>query len=93
MALTADGTVTAWGTVDDNQTNYPPGLTNVVSIAVGDAFCLALKNNGSVVDWGNVSYPAPFALTNEAAVAAGIALTVVLNENGTVAVWGGIILV
>ena len=39
--------MTAWGWNQSNQTSVPFGLTNVVTIAAGQTFSLALVNNGS----------------------------------------------
>lgn len=49
LALKGDGAVVAWG---GNYSEPPPGLTNVVAIAVGEHHSLALKRDGTVVGWG-----------------------------------------
>lgn len=62
MALLADGTLMAWGSGqlgglglgEELSTNYPslvPDMTNVVDIALGLLFSLALKDNGEVWGW------------------------------------------
>jgi len=48
MALRSDGTVVAWGR---GRTNVPPGLTNVIGIAVAGDASLALRSDGIVVAW------------------------------------------
>ena len=45
LAVRSDGTVVAWGYNMDGQCDVPPGLANVVNVAAGAFFSLALKNN------------------------------------------------
>ena len=46
LALQSDGTLVAWG--DDPRTNrLPVGCSNVVAIAAGEDFSLAVMNDGS----------------------------------------------
>lgn len=66
VALLEDGRVAAWGSnqfgelgpgvpVDDGKHPTPviiPGLTDVVDIAAGGSFTLALKSDGTVWSWG-----------------------------------------
>jgi alpha-tubulin suppressor-like RCC1 family protein len=47
MALKRDGTVVAWGRRDSYR-DVPEGLSNVVAIAAGDNFCLAITTNRQV---------------------------------------------
>jgi alpha-tubulin suppressor-like RCC1 family protein len=68
LALVGDGTVVAWGcgtiavsgpsgppvNTDVGQCRVPTGLSHVVAIAAGDDFGLALKNDGTVVEWGSL---------------------------------------
>src|SRR5208282_5721653 len=85
------GTVMGWGFNMAGQatgiptTNYVSSglvriggqtLSNVVSIAAGDAYSLALKEDGTVVAWGHMVHglhPAtvPAGLSNVVAIAAG----------------------
>jgi len=53
LALTANGTVIAWGDNSSGQCTVPSGLTGVVQIAAGKAHSMAIKSDGSVVAWGN----------------------------------------
>jgi len=50
LALKKDGTVVAWGNMRLSPATVPAGLTNVVAIAAGDGFCLALTTNRAVAD-------------------------------------------
>jgi alpha-tubulin suppressor-like RCC1 family protein len=67
LALKADGTVVAWGSNSEGQTDLSAGLANVAAIAAGgwyeqgrigtnlsysSGFSLALKTDGTVVAWG-----------------------------------------
>ncbi len=53
LALKKDGTVVTWGEETDSP---PPGLNNVMAIAVGTRQSLALKTDGTVVQWGAGQY-------------------------------------
>jgi hypothetical protein len=46
VVLKADGTLRAWGWNSSGQCNIPPGLSNVVAVAAGDTFTLALREMG-----------------------------------------------
>jgi alpha-tubulin suppressor-like RCC1 family protein len=50
MALKNDGTVIAWGDNGAHQTDVPAGLSNVVAIAAGDVYCLAITTNRVVAE-------------------------------------------
>ena len=85
------GTVVAWGADGYGQTNAPLGLTNVVSIAAGDSFSVAVKSDGTVVAWGvnnSGQVTVPEGLSNVTAVAAGPLHTLALKRDGTVVGWG-----
>ena len=47
LALRKDGTVVAWGRSSYGQTEVPAGLTDVVAIAAGQTFCLAITTNAA----------------------------------------------
>ena len=49
--------VIAWGANTQGQCNVPPSATNVVAVAGGGTFSLALRSDGSVVAWGAVANP------------------------------------
>ncbi len=85
------GLVTVWGDNSSGQTNVPPNLTNVVAIAAGYDFSLALKADGTVAAWGDNTYgqtTVPAGLTNAAAIAAGYDFSLALKGDGTVVGWG-----
>ena len=48
VALKRDGTVVAWG--GNGKATIPEGLSNVVAIAVGIDYCLAITTNSTVAD-------------------------------------------
>ncbi len=69
----------------------PAGLTGVKAIAAGSTHSVALKNDGTVVAWGDNSAgqtDIPSGLDSVKAIAAGASHTVALKNDGTVVVWG-----
>jgi len=87
----AGGLITAWGGNSGGQNNVPPNVTNVLAIAAGTGFSLALKADHTVAAWGtNIvgETAVPSDLTNATAIAAGFAFGLALKPNGTVAAWG-----
>ncbi|MEI6077296.1 MAG: hypothetical protein WCS94_17075 [Verrucomicrobiota bacterium] len=48
MALKSDGSVVAWGKIGFYPVTVPEGLSNVVAIAAGEGFCLAITTNRAV---------------------------------------------
>ena len=90
-ALRSDGTVQcwaeAWGNNDFGQTNVPAGLSRVRSVAVGDGFTLALRTDGSLVQWGGAPR-APADLMPLRSIAAGSDHVVGLGIDGSVVAWG-----
>lgn len=103
LALTKDGAVTGWGFNDVGQaTGVPSFVTNglvringqilsdVISIAAGHDYSMALKRDGTIVTWGrmvNDFYPAtvPAGLSNVVAIAAGDNFCLAITTNSTVA--------
>ena len=64
----------AWGNNGNGQTNIPVELTNVVGIAAGNYYSLALKADGTVVGWGDNYYgqtDIPAGLSKIVSIAAG----------------------
>jgi alpha-tubulin suppressor-like RCC1 family protein len=45
LALKSNGTVVSWGSPLGRELAVPAGLTNVISIAAGENFCLAVTTN------------------------------------------------
>ncbi len=50
VALKKDGTVVEWGYCIRHFTEIPAGLSNVIAIAAGPNFCLAITTNSAVAD-------------------------------------------
>jgi len=86
-------TLVGWGWNFSGQISVPPALSNVVAVAGGWEYSLALKANGTVVGWGADS-PAyhqtipPEGLSNAIAIAAAPYFGLALKSNGTVIGWG-----
>src|SRR4051812_6709794 len=89
-----DSRVIVWGSNNSSgqtNVNVPAALTNVVSIACGDAHTLALKADGTIIAWGNNAYGQtniPTGLSSVSSVSAGAGYSAALKSNGTVIVWG-----
>lgn len=86
LAVTSDGRVVTWG-----HFGYPPSaeIPGVVTAAGGWSHVVALKGDGTVVQWDLDNGPEVIAgLDNVVAVAAGGMHSVALKADGTVAVWG-----
>ncbi|HWR57565.1 MAG TPA: Ig-like domain-containing protein, partial [Thermodesulfovibrionales bacterium] len=61
------------------------------AIATGNGYTVALKNDGTIVAWGDNYYgqtTVPSGLSGVTAIAAGGGHTVALKNNGTVVAWG-----
>ena len=85
------GIVVAWGWNGSGPTSVSPGLSNVVAVAAGFDFSLALKSNGTVLAWGYNEYGqtnVPAGLSNVVAVTGGGDHGLALRSNGTVVAWG-----
>ncbi|MBE0541310.1 MAG: hypothetical protein IH623_07990 [Verrucomicrobia bacterium] len=50
LALKQDGTVVGWGRICGRPVVVPEGLSNVVAIAAGQTFCLAITTNAAVAE-------------------------------------------
>jgi hypothetical protein len=93
LALTADGTVAAWGDNNQDQLDAIARLTNVAAISGGFSHVLALRRDGivDVAAWGNNvarHTNVPPNLTKVVAVAAGGGHSLALKNDGTVVAWG-----
>lgn len=85
----SDGIVESWG--DSTYGPVPAGLSGVVAIAAGYNHNLALKNDGTVVAWGNNNYgqlDVPANLTGVTAIAAGAGHSLALKNDGSIVAWG-----
>jgi len=74
-----------------SQAATPRGLTNIVAVAAGDSFSVALRADGTVIAWGDNVYGqtnVPVGLSNVVAIAAGASHAVALRADGTVVAWG-----
>jgi hypothetical protein len=91
FVLKADGTVFDWGGgyYESYMTNIPAMARDIVAVASGATYCLALRADGSVVTWG---YQAPTPIsgtaTNIVAIAAGWYQSIGLRADGTVIIFG-----
>lgn len=90
LALRPDGTVATWGVGSP----IPKGLTNVIAISAGNegGRNLALKADGTVVDWqvrsSDSSSSVPCGLSNVVAISSGAGHFLALRKDGTVWGWG-----
>lgn len=92
-AVTRDGRVLVWGVTTKlpSPLEVPAGLTGVKQLAFTGAWnAVALKNDGSVVAWGDpatgiTDVPAGLRAT---AIVAGTKAVFALTESGTVVAWG-----
>ncbi len=115
LGLKSDGTLLAWGSDengelgnDTDKTDKPTpvlvsGLSDIIAIEGGRGHSIALKQNGTMLSWGNDSYgqlgddrailpratPKAVALaTDVIAVSVGNRHTLALKQNGTLYSWG-----
>lgn len=86
LAVTSDGRIETWGSFV-----YPHGavVPGTVTAAGGWLHVMALKTNGTVVEWNWDTEPAEVeGLSNVVAVAAGGMHSVALKADGTLSIWG-----
>ena len=103
IALFDNGTVTGWGNNSFGQTSGTTGdvlswsqtplanLTGIVDINAGNAFALALFDNGTITGWGNDYYgqiSGGLNLTGVISISAGTTHSIALLANGRVTGWG-----
>jgi alpha-tubulin suppressor-like RCC1 family protein len=81
LVVKNDGTVAAFGENLQGQANVPATLSDVDSVAAGDAFSAALKRNGTLVGWGAIRIPA--GMTNVKMIAAGGSTLFALRTDGS----------
>ena len=90
MALTTNGAVVI-APIYTTGSGVVTNVTNVVAIAEGDEFYMALKANGTVTTWGqdiDGDTNVPPGLSNVIAIAAGYYNGLALKSDGTVVEWG-----
>lgn len=87
------GLVAAWGGWHYPQAaqamSLPPGLSNAVEVSARGFHSMALKADGTVLDWGVGVASAPAGLKDVVAIAAGTDHSLALKDDGTVVAWGG----
>ena len=86
-----DPMVIAWGDNSSGQCKVPLNLRNVIAIAAGDDFSVALKVDGSVEAWGANDFGqtnVPPDLTNAVAISANFIHSLALRDDATIAMWG-----
>ena len=89
VSATAGNHVVVWGSNTFEITNVPSSATNVVAIAAGYGFSLALKTDGTVVAWGvGGATNVPAGLNNVEAIASGDGQCLALKSDGTLVAWG-----
>ncbi|QOV90947.1 hypothetical protein [Humisphaera borealis] len=69
----------------------PTGLKDVVAIAAGNDYTLALRKDGTVIGWGDHAYgklAIPLGLRDVVAIAAGPEYALAMRRDGTVVGWG-----
>ncbi|MEX2490898.1 MAG: putative Ig domain-containing protein, partial [Nitrospirales bacterium] len=83
------GTVLAWGRADKGALNLPVDLHGVVDVDGGFNRAVALKADGTAVEWGDNALEVPVGLSGIVAVASGNGFATALLDDGTVTGWGG----
>ncbi|AKQ67981.1 lipoprotein, putative [Myxococcus hansupus] len=87
MGVLPDNTVTIWGSADASTglTPVPSALSDVVSVASGMSFAVALQADGSVIKWGGPDpLPVPDGLSDVVAISASGARALALKRDGSV---------
>lgn len=89
VVVYAQGMLFAWGDNQRSQCNVP-AYTDVIMVAAGYDFGIALRSNGSLVGWGYNKYNQTVVPTGNdfIAISAGHDHAMALRSNGTIAVWG-----
>lgn len=103
LVLKENGTVEVWGgyngvdlagNVSRNpEAIVPSGLKDIIDIAAGPDFSLALKKDGTVKAWGwsgSAVLKVPSTVKNATAIAAGQYYAAALRKDGTVVEWGNL---
>jgi len=91
-AIKTNGSIVQWGYLDQSGSWHadPPAGSDFVEISMGNSFGLALKDDGTIVGWGNDSQnqlgnipPGSYVK-----IAAGGYFGVAIKTDGTLAAWG-----
>lgn len=83
------GSVYAWGLSNSKgELNVPSGLSGVSEVAAGNGLSLALKSDGTVIQWGKQAAGVPPGLSDVVAISAGNYLSVAVHADGQVTAWG-----
>jgi alpha-tubulin suppressor-like RCC1 family protein len=87
------GPVATWGAIGQvaSVALWPPaGLSNVIAVAAGSSYSLALRGDGTVLQWGanNSVANVPANLSGIVGIAAGLNHALALRSNGTLVAWG-----
>jgi alpha-tubulin suppressor-like RCC1 family protein len=91
QALLSVVSVAAWGEGRAGMTNIPTSLTNIVALAAGAEFGLALRRDGTLVAWGDNSdgkTDIPAGLTNVVSISTGRESSLALKSDGSLVAWG-----
>ncbi|NBW96213.1 MAG: hypothetical protein EBR28_05685, partial [Planctomycetia bacterium] len=93
LIVNTDGTVTAFGDNFLGGCNVPAGLSGVVAVSAGDSISLALKSDGTVVEWGGDAGWGPLFGRPPAGLTGVVAIArsshgLALKSDGTVVAWG-----
>jgi alpha-tubulin suppressor-like RCC1 family protein len=81
--------VVVWGSDSFGLANVPADLTDVAAVAGGYGHCLALRGDGTVVQWPTgSSMVVPAGLRDVVAIAAGRLVSVALKSDGSLVAWG-----
>ncbi len=83
--------VAAWGEGRAGMTNVPASLTNVLALAAGAEFGLALRRDGTLAAWGDPSdgrTDIPAGLTNVVSISTGREYSLALRSDGSLVAWG-----
>lgn len=86
------GRLVAWGRDEHHQTTIPTAARfGIKEVALGNWHSMGLKNNGTLIPWGegsNKEPTVPAGLGIVKAIAAGLSYNVAIKENGSLFAWG-----
>lgn len=83
------GGVALWGADEFGQSDRPAAaMSNIVTIAGGTSNSIAVRANGTVIQWGCNWGSVPAGLSNVVAASAGYSHSLALKSDGTVVSWG-----